>query len=255
MNYCIVIPAYNEQATLRDLVQRVLEQHEKVIVVDDGSVDATADCLEGLPVRLLRHAQNCGKAASLRSGARLAIEEGARWVVTLDGDGQHRPEDIAGLLDAARQHPDGLVIAARLRGRGNVPPMRRFANAFANFWISWAAGQRIADTQSGFRVYPAELFRELALPEDRHSGFVFESEILIEAAWRGYAIRAWPIEALYPPGRRASHYRPWRDTSRIVRMVALRLWRTGFNPRGLLSILSGSKPGPGDAAHCARKTQ
>jgi glycosyltransferase involved in cell wall biosynthesis len=150
----VVIPAYNEARTIADVAQRALAQIEQVIIVDDGSDDATVEQLHGMPVTVLRHTANQGKAASLWTGMQHALTLGADAVITLDGDGQHRPEEIPRLL-AAAQNPTAIIIAARLKGRTQVPRARRFANGMADFWIAWAAGYPLHDTQSGFRCYPA----------------------------------------------------------------------------------------------------
>jgi len=232
----VVIPAYNEAATIIDVVRRSCRQVDWVIVVDDGSDDATAAQLKDVPATVLRHERNQGKAASLWDGMQLALAQGADAVITLDADGQHRPEDIPRLLVASRRYPAALIIAARLQGREQAPSLRRFANRMADFWISWAAGCRIPDTQSGFRLYPAAVCR-LPVAHDRRHGFVFESEILIEAARKGYCPRAVPVEARYPRQGRCSHYRPLWDTVRITRMVAWKLLARGLYLRGLLRSL------------------
>ncbi len=239
MRAVAVIPAFNEAATVRDIVVRTLAHCPQVIVVDDGSTDATAACLEGLPVELLRHAVNRGKAASLRDGFAAALAAGAEVVVTLDGDGQHRPEDIPRLLAAGALNPGRIVIGARVRNRGAAPMSRRIANAAADFWLSWAAGYPIVDTQSGQRVYPAALLRELsAVAVERGAGFAFESELLLVAAQRGFRAVAVPIETLYFPDARPSHFRPARDIARIGGVVARHLIAARFNPRGLWRALT-----------------
>ncbi len=232
-NYAVVIPAYNEAATIRDIAARALQICAQVIVVDDGSTDATAPVLAGLAVQLLRNDRNLGKAASLWRGAQVALASGVDAVVTLDGDGQHAPEDIPRLLVAARQYPGSIVIGARLADRSAIPKLRYFANRAAAFWLSWACGQRLDDSQSGFRVYPAVLFRTLAVRHDRAHSFVFESEILIEAARRGYRCVMVPIAAIYPRAMRASHFRPVFDIARIARMIAWKLLSRGLYPQGL----------------------
>jgi hypothetical protein len=158
-------------------------------------------------------------------------------IVTLDGDGQHLPEDIPRLLRCFRQAPGTIVIGARLHEKAKIPRYRYNANRFANFWIAWAAGYPITDSQSGFRIYPATLLDRVKVAHHRASGFVFESEILIEAGRRGVISRAIAISAIYLPQARASHFRPITDTARIVRMVAWKLASSGFNPRGLLRSL------------------
>lgn len=233
-----LIPAYNEAATIRDLVERVLKIVPEVVVVDDGSSDATAEQLSGLPVTLLRNERNLGKAASLWRGIEYALSRGAQRVVTLDGDGQHRPEDIARLLGTAERFPGSIVIGARLHDKKNFPARRYYANQFARFWISWAAGYPIADTQSGFRVYPAALFTRLRRSDVAWNGFVFESEILIAAGSRGVRSIAVVIPGIYPKQARPSHFRPVYDIARIVVMVAGQLLRRGMYPAGLWRSLN-----------------
>jgi glycosyltransferase involved in cell wall biosynthesis len=233
----IVIPAYNEAATIRAVAERCLQQCEQVIVVDDGSTDATITQLEGLPVRLLRNDTNSGKAASLWKGMQYALQQGATQVITLDGDGQHQPEDIPALLAAAVTHPEHLIIAARLKDNDQAPKARLRANRIADFWISWAAGQWVHDTQSGFRLYPGRLLSQLTPDTRRERGFVFESEILIEAVRRGYPCTVVPISSSYSSNARASHFRPVADITRIVLMVAWRLFSRGFYPQGLWRAL------------------
>jgi glycosyltransferase involved in cell wall biosynthesis len=232
-----VIPAYNEAATIRDVAERTLREVERVIVVDDGSLDATAAALQGLPVTVLRNARNFGKARSLILGIEEALRHGAESVVTLDGDGQHPPEEIPRLVEAGRSDPRAIVIGARLHESRNFPLDRYLANCFANFWIAWAAGQRIADSQSGFRLYPAQTWRAV-LPHCRCLvTFAFESEILIEAGRHGVRLIATPIPAVYPMRARRSHFRPVLDIARIVRMVSWKLLSRGLYLSGLLRSL------------------
>ncbi|HJW80804.1 MAG TPA: glycosyltransferase family 2 protein [Acidiferrobacterales bacterium] len=233
LKFAVVIPAYNEVTTIRDIAARALKVCAQVIVVNDGSTDGTGAALAGLPVRVVHHERNLGKAAALWHGAEAARALGVDAVVTLDGDGQHAPEDIPRLVAAAEQNPGSIVIGARLADRAAIPRARYLANRFAVFWLSWACGQRLDDSQSGFRVYPAVLFRELAVPHDRARSFVFESEILIEAARRGHRCVMVPIAAIYPRAMRASHFRPVLDIARIARMVARKLLSRGLYPQGL----------------------
>lgn len=236
----VVIPAYNEAVTIRGVAERALAQVPRVIVVDDGSVDGTAAALEGLPVTLLRNSRNLGKAASLWHGMALALADDVEAVVTLDGDGQHRPEDIPRLLEAYRLQPGALIVGARLHEGGNIPAERYLANRFANFWIAWAAGQHVKDSQSGFRVYPSALLRALPQRVGRAAGFVFESEVLIEAGRRGARLAWVPIPAIYEPRGRRSHFRPVLDIALITRMVAWKLISRGLYLRGLLRSLRGA---------------
>ena len=232
----VVIPAFNEGRTIADLLRRVREQGFAVMVVDDGSSDDTATIVAQTGASLLRNPGNLGKGASLRRGMAAALEAGADAVITLDGDGQHAPEDLPRLWQAHREEPAALIIAARLLDRGEAPAARKAANGIADFWISWAAGQRIRDSQSGFRLYPAGLLRQV-LPDNVRDGFVFESEVLIETGRRGVPIRSVATASCYPPDRRPSHFRPVLDIVRIVRMVAWKLFTRGMYPQGLVRAL------------------
>jgi len=231
----VVIPALNEAATILDLAGRAARQCDIVVVVDDGSGDGTADVLTGGPARVLRNSTRMGKAASLWRGISYCLDEQqVDAIVTMDGDGQHRPEDIPALIDAATQAPNSIVIATRLLERENMPSARRFGNTMADFWIGWAAGYPIQDTQSGFRLYPSCLLRTLDLPHDVAHGFVFESEVLIEAARLGFFAMPVPVKCIYREALRPSHFRPVGDTIQIIRMVAGQLIRRGMYPLGLL---------------------
>ena len=235
-----VIPAFNEAGTIRDVAARTLRQVSIVVVVDDGSADGTGAALAGLPVTLIRNERKRGKAYSLAQGAAHAIAHGAEAIVTLDGDGQHRPEDIPRLVVAHERDPAALIIGSRLHDRAHIPRDRYLANRFANFWIAWAAGQPIADSQSGFRIYLAGLFREFSSRAERDAGFVFESEILIEAGRRGIRITDVPVSAAYPERARRSYFRPVLDFARIARMVAWKLLARGLYLPGLVRSLRRS---------------
>jgi glycosyltransferase involved in cell wall biosynthesis len=251
----IAIPAYQEGRTIRALAQDALALCPRVIVVDDGSDDGTQAQLQGLPVSLLVHPTNRGKAASLCTAFAHVLARNGRCVIALDGDGQHDIADAPGLLAAWQRHPERIVIGSRLHDRAQFPPSRYRANRFACFWISWAAGHPIADSQSGFRVYSQEVMRIALDGTVRGNRFTFESEILIEAARRGHATLAVAIPGRYPVYARASHFRPVIDILKIVAMVARRLLLGGMAPLGLwrslkpTTVLPGrSTPGAAQAA-------
>ena len=237
MKIVAVIPAYNEAATIRGVASRTLAQLADVIVVDDGSTDGTAAALAGLPLTVISNQENLGKGASLWRGFAVALAKGAEAVITLDGDAQHCPEDIPRLLQACQAHPGRVVIGARVQHREQVPALRGFANRFANFWVAWAAGCALSDSQSGFRVYPSALLRQVKVAHGRGARFAFESEILIEAGRAGFRFAAVPIAALYPTDARASHYRAAVDTARIVRMIAWKLLSRGLDLPALVRSL------------------
>ncbi|MBD3755861.1 MAG: glycosyltransferase family 2 protein [Gammaproteobacteria bacterium] len=237
-HFAIIIPAYNEAQTIREVVKNALQHTPHVIVVNDASQDATAQIVQQTAAILIEHTQNQGKAAALQSGFTKARQLNVDYAITLDGDGQHDPHNIPQLQDAYAQHPHHLVVAARLQNRENAPKARLMANKIADFWVSWAAGKPIADSQSGFRLYPFALLERLSIRPHRRSGFVFESEVLIEAAREGFDFVFVPIASSYPEQRRPSHFRPGFDITQITLMVARKLLKKGLYLPGLFRSLT-----------------
>jgi glycosyltransferase involved in cell wall biosynthesis len=234
----VVIPACNEAATIREVAAGARAYASLVVVVDDGSQDGTGEALSGLDVVVLRNATNRGKGASLKRGMACALQRGATTIITMDGDGQHMPQDSPRLLAMAQDHPGDIIIGARLINRAAFPRRRYYANQVANFFISWAAGYAIEDSQSGFRLYPAKLLQQPRIAEIRMPGFAFESEVLIEAARLGYASKPVAIAAVYRKETRASHFRPVVDILHITRMVAWKLISRGLYLNGLYRALA-----------------
>ncbi len=229
-NIVVVIPALNEALRIREVVEGALVECDRVIVIDDGSDDGTSEKIADLPVTVLRHTQRMGKGASLRDGFREALRQGATAVLTMDGDGQHLAEDIPRLIAAANRHPNCIAIGARLRKRSQQPTYRRIANEFGDWGIAWGCGFRIADTQSGQRLYPAAV---AALDDVPGEDFVYEAQILISAARRlGIGAVSVPIESRYAgagvTGKfRKSHFRPLHDLYRITSHVVAQVWNHG----------------------------
>ena len=182
--------------------------------------------------------QRQGKGQSLRDALAEARRLGYTAVVSMDGDGQHHAEDLAPLLRAHAAHPEVLLLCAREIGREAQPAIRRFANHFADFWVGWACGQNVLDSQCGHRLYPLSMMAAMNLPQSE--GFAFESEILIEAARIGTPIGSIAIKARYHAGRRASHFQPILDALRITRMISWRLIKRGMYLPGLYLSLTRS---------------
>jgi hypothetical protein len=155
----------------------------------------------------------------------------------MDADGQHRGADVPRLLQAAALHPDALVIGARVRRAADAPWPRRAANRFADFFVSWAAGHRVLDSQSGQRAYPVALLRALPLHRLARDGFTLESQLIIEAARLGFRTVSVPIDAIYSPGARASYFRPVPHVWAITRMIARNLVGDALKLRGLWASL------------------
>lgn len=239
--YALVIPAFNEARTIGPLLDSALKTIETIIVVNDGSTDETASIVEARPVILINQPKNSGKAHALTTGFQQAVKNGVEYILTLDGDAQHDPADIPKFIDAAGRFPGDLILGARILNRVDAPRLRLFANRFADFWVSWAAGQPIRDSQCGFRCIPAGLLRQIQIPDSPHRGFVFESEFLIEASRQGRRITSVSIGSCYPPNRRRSHFRPVADIARITVMVAQKLLSRRLFLKGLLFSLK-SKP-------------
>jgi glycosyltransferase involved in cell wall biosynthesis len=239
----VVIPAFNEVRTIRKVVEAALQEVDRIIVVDDGSTDGTADVLQEMPAVVLRNPVNLGKAESLRRGMALALQDGAAAVITVDADGQHDPADIPRLIAAHARQPNSIIIGARLHEKANIPRRRYIANRVANFWIGWAAGYRLTDSQSGFRLYPAALLHAIDVAHNRARGFVFESEVLITAARAGVKSFAVPIRAVYRAHARPSYFRPFLDIVLITRMVAWKLVSRGMHIPGLIRSLRRERRG------------
>ncbi len=215
MSHWIVVPIFNEAASVGAVVARA-RRHGPVIVVDDGSTDASDAVARSAGAEVLRHGRRQGKGAALRTGVDMAIARGAAEILTLDGDGQHDPDEIPLLLEEARHNPRAVVIGGRLHLPGVIPPGRMNALRVAGFFINWLTGTYVQDTQSGFRLYPAALFRDVTL---RRGGFVLESEILLAASWAGYDIREVPVTATDHTARR-SRFHPVRDGCAIGLFLA-----------------------------------
>jgi len=219
-DHLILIPVFNEALTIEGIVTRA-RGHGAVLVVDDGSTDESAALAVLGGADVLRLGRRSGKGAALRRGFAEALARGAERVVTLDGDGQHDPDEIPLLLEAATADPAAVVVGGRL-GRGGaeaegvIPAGRLDALRVAGFFIDWLTGFPLADTQSGFRVYPARLLRSL---EPGGGGFVLESKVLIRAAGAGWRLVETPITARHFPGRR-SRFRPVRDGVAVGALLA-----------------------------------
>jgi glycosyltransferase involved in cell wall biosynthesis len=209
-----LIPALDCEASIQAVVEGTRRHVSRVLVVDDGSSDRTADAAKAAGAEVLRLPRNRGKGFALRAGMKSLRQAGAGHVLTLDGDGQHLPGEIPALRDAAAAQPGAIVIGARQHPPGTTTPIRRFGNRFANRWVEIACGRSVEDTQSGFRVYPLEATLALGCRGER---FAFETEVLIRAVRAGLEVVSVPVRVYNPPvAERVSHFRGVRDSTRIV---------------------------------------
>lgn len=229
MKVAFLVPCLNEERALARVLADLASFGLPIVVVDDGSTDRTLDIALANHVRVLSHPERQGKGRALRTGWEALRAAGYDGLITLDGDGQHRAEDVAVVLQAAEQQPRALVVGARLKDRDSQPALRRAANRLADWSVSLAAGQPLPDTQSGLRYYPAAVLNLEGVPADH---FVFETATLVEASRRlGTRITFAPIRARYQPTLRASHFRPVRDLLPIVGYVVGAMVRFGVRRR------------------------
>lgn len=210
---CVVIPVYNNEKTIGDVVRRSLENCADVIVVNDGSTDSTGEILHNISgINIVEYAENQGKGYALKCGFRKALSLGFTYAITLDGDGQHYPEDIPNFLKANTEHPGAIIIGERDLSGVERSKGSGFANKFANFWFTVQTFKRV-DTQSGCRLYPLKKLYGLSLISARYEA---ELELLVFAAWHGVDIFGVPVRVYYPPeNERVSHFRPGKDFARI----------------------------------------
>ena len=215
---CAVIPTYQNAKTLLQVVADVHRVVDTVFVVDDGSNDGTAALLDKAtgserPEKVLTHPKNCGKGAALKTGLTYARQQGFRYAVTVDADGQHRANDIPALLKAVEEEPDALAIGSRGLQHENMPAKSTFANRFSNFWFALQTLQRLPDTQSGLRIYPLRRLHGLRWMSARYEA---ELTLLVFSAWAGVKLLPVPVSVYYPPrDQRVTHFRPGRDFTRI----------------------------------------
>ncbi len=213
---CVIVPTYNNAGTIEDVVRRAFVFCKDVFVVVDGSTDDTVDRLKRLENQpnIIELPENTGKGNALRAGFRQARSAGFAYAITLDGDGQHYPEDIPLFLEANRRHPGALIVGRR-QGLDSVERSKSssFANSFSNFWFFLQTLVPLKDTQTGYRLYPLKKLHGLRFLTSRYEA---ELELLVFSAWCGVRIVSQDVRVYYPPrDERVSHFRPIRDFARI----------------------------------------
>jgi glycosyltransferase involved in cell wall biosynthesis len=215
-NVAAVIPAYHEEAHVRDVAQRARAQLDHVLAVDDGSNDATASRAREGGAEVIVHPQNRGKGEAIKTGlARWLDHEEIEYVVLLDADGQHLPEEIGRFFEAAANMPKaGLFVGTRMQDTRRMPFMRRMVNRFMSHHISRMCGQEIPDSQCGFRMLHRTLIPHL---REGTSRFDYETEMLIVASRKGFRIASVPISTVYSD--EVSSIRPVRDTIRFFKLL------------------------------------
>ena len=211
---CVLVPTYNNHATIANVLTDVLQYTDDVCVVNDGSTDNTLEILSRFPqVKLHSYLKNKGKGWALRQGFNFAFQQGYEYAITIDSDGQHFADDLPTMLDALEKNQNAIIIGARNMNQSSVPGKSSFGNKFSNFWFTLETGISVPDTQSGYRVYPIKKLQGIHFFTYKYE---FEIEVIVRGAWSGLDVIAAPVKVYYPPAEeRVSHFRPFKDFSRI----------------------------------------
>jgi glycosyltransferase involved in cell wall biosynthesis len=208
----VVIPAFNAERSVGNIVRGCRDHVEDVLVVDDGSTDRTAAVALEAGARVISHGVNRGKGAALKTGFGCAMQRGFDAVITLDADGQHLPREIPKFLKARAETNADLIIGGRSHLFHQMLPRRRMANRFSSWSIARASKTNITDSQSGFRLYSKNLLLKARL---RSNGFAMESEVIVCAGCDGFKVVTIPIDLGFVDGLATSHYKPVMDSLRI----------------------------------------
>ncbi len=238
MKVCIIIPTYNESAAIVSIIQKIRLQNMQVVIIDDGSTDSTAQISQDYGAIVLRNSKNQGKGFSLIRGLKYTLDKNFDAAITMDGDGQHCPEDIPHFIQKAQTSEAGIIIGNRIRNPRRMPIIRILTNKFMSWFISKLIKQKIPDTQCGFRLIKKELLEKIKFTpletsvnqQDRAESltgfttkrFETESEILFQASHLGYKIESIPIESIYH--RAKSQINPFLDTVRFINFIWRQIW-------------------------------
>lgn len=210
---CVLIPTYNNEKTLKRVIDGVLDYTQNIIVLNDGSTDSTSLILSDYGhISIIHLPENKGKGNALKIGFRKGLELGFDFAITIDSDGQHYPDDILVFVEALiAENEDVLLIGNRNMSQDGIPKKSSFGNNFSNFWFWFETGIKLQDTQSGYRLYPLnKIPKKYFTPK-----FEFEIEIIVRTAWKNIPVKNVPVKVLYDPAERVSHFRPFEDFTRI----------------------------------------
>lgn len=223
---CVLIPTYNNSATLKRVLGGVREYTSNLIVINDGSTDQTSEILQEFEhLEVISLAKNKGKGNALKTGFSKAAALGYDYAISMDSDGQHFPDDLPVFINALEARtpddPQLLVIGSRQMDDPSVPQKSSFGNRCSSFWYWVETGVKLQDTQCGYRLYPLKTVNELALYTSR---FELEIEVIVKAAWEGVEVKNLPVKVLYDPEERVTHFKPFQDVARIT---LLNIWFVG----------------------------
>lgn len=223
---CIIIPTYNESKKIGGLLLQLAAKRIDVIVVDDGSSDRTADIAQKQGACVIRALKNRGKGAALLNGFTYALKQGYDTVITMDGDGQHDPEDIGRFFDKAEASGSSIIIGNRMSDPKNMPLDRWLTNKAMSWFISLLSGQCIPDSQCGFRLLKKDALEKLYL---RTSNYETESEMLLKASRLGLKVESVSIKTIYKGER--SRINPFTDTIRFLKLILREYGLSGFKKK------------------------
>jgi len=245
---CVLMPTYNNEQTVGQVLRDVLAYTDQVIVVCDGATDTTPEILKQFPqVDLVSYAPNKGKGYALRQGFKRAVALGYDYAITIDSDGQHFAVDLPKFMTALAEHPAAVIIGVRNMDQSSVPGKSSFGNKFSNFWFWVETGLKRNDTQSGYRLYPVKLLKDVSFITRK---FEFEIEVLVRASWRGIEMAEVPVKVFYAPREeRISHFRPFKDFTRIsiLNTVLVTIALLYIKPRDFLRGLKKKISSPSSA--------
>lgn len=216
---CVIIPTYNNDKTLKRVIDGVLQYTTHIIIVNDGCTDSTPEILKKYPQTTQIHfKQNKGKGVGLRTAFKKAYDLGYDYAITIDSDGQHYPDDIPVFITALEKNGHSLLIGSRNMDQDGIPKGSSFGNKFSNFWYWAETGIKLTDTQSGYRLYP---LKEMNTIPFKTTKFEFEIENIVKASWHGVLVKNVPVKVLYDMEERVTHFRPYKD---FLRITVLNTW-------------------------------
>ncbi len=242
LKVCVIIPTYNNAATLANVIEEVAQYSGHIIVVNDGATDNTVEIVKQFPVvQFINYTPNVGKGWALRKAFRYAIDAGYKYAISIDSDGQHFAKDLPAFINKVEEEPNAVIIGARNMGQASVPGGSSFGNKFSNFWFKVETGITSPDTQSGYRLYPLEPLKKMCFITRKYE---FEIEVLVRLAWKGVKVISVPVTVYYAPKEeRISHFRPFKDFFRIsvLNTVLVLITLLYIKPRDVIRTLFSPK--------------
>jgi glycosyltransferase involved in cell wall biosynthesis len=214
-NVAALIPAYFEEAQIQAVARRTLAQLDHVLVLDDGSTDRTSEEARKAGAEVIRHGKNQGKGAAIKTGLRELAARDFLYVLILDGDGQHLPEEIPGFLEEANRSGAPFVVGTRMSDTRKMPWARKMTNRFMSAQISRLCGQSVPDSQCGFRMMRRDVIPHLYCESNNYD---YETEMLLIASREGFRIASVPVSTIY--GEEKSKIHPVRDSVRFFQLIS-----------------------------------